>query len=93
MILASDEMQLSNFYGDQKMRPVYITIGNLPLRVCNSPSTCTVHLLALLPMPPKKKDHPKAFQKRMRINADDKIQRILSKTLEPLRNSYLTTNG
>lgn len=75
------------------MRPVYITIGNLPSRVRNSPSTYAVHLLALLPIPPKKKDHPEAFQKRMRIDADDKIQQILSKILEPLRNPYLTTNG
>ena len=53
IILTSDETHLTNFSGDKKMWPIYMTIGNIPARVRGVPSRHALVLLALLPIPPK----------------------------------------
>jgi len=53
LIFRSDGTHLSNFAGDKKEWPVYITIGNLSLKIRHMPSTHSVIMVALLPIPIK----------------------------------------
>jgi len=66
----SDQTYLTNFSGDKKAWPVYITLGNLPSGRRNSPTSMAVLLLALLPIPPKLSKSSKADQHQRQINAD-----------------------
>jgi len=66
----SDQTQLTNFSGDKKAWPVYITLGNLPSGRLNSPTSMAVLLLPLLPIPPKLSKSFKADQHKRQINAD-----------------------
>jgi len=66
----SDQTHLTNFSGDKKAWPVYITLGNLPSGRRNSPTSRAVLLLALLPIPPKLSKSSKADQHQRQINAD-----------------------
>jgi len=54
----SDGTHLSNFAGDQKERPVYMTIGNLSSKIRQMPSTHSVVMVALLPIPMKNRNIP-----------------------------------
>jgi len=58
----SDRIHLSNFAGDKKEWPVYMTIGNLSSKICQMPSTHRVVMVALLPIPIKNRNIP---QKRL----------------------------
>jgi len=51
LIVMSDGMHLSNFSGDKNEGPVYMTIGNLSSKLCQMPSTHSVVMVALLPIP------------------------------------------
>jgi len=67
----SDQTHLTNFSGDKKAWPVYITRGKLPSgRHNNSPTSMAVLLLALLPIPPKLSKSSKAVQHSRQINTD-----------------------
>ena len=67
MIAMSDPTHLTNFSGDKKAWPVYITIGNLPLTRRNRPGSMAILILALLPVPPK-----------LAKSAADKLQRQMN---------------
>src|SRR5437588_6179725 len=49
-------MHLTNFSGDKKAWPIYLTIGNIKSTTRNKPTTMALILLALLPVPPKLRD-------------------------------------
>ncbi|KAF8868444.1 hypothetical protein BD779DRAFT_1460797 [Infundibulicybe gibba] len=51
LILASDKTQLSQFQGDKKAWPVYLTIGNILKEVRHCPSAHATLLLGYLPVP------------------------------------------
>ncbi|QRV83755.1 plasma membrane ATPase 4 [Ceratobasidium sp. AG-Ba] len=51
VIISSDETKLTNFSGDKKAHPVYITIGNLPKRLRRRTSKRANILLGYLPVP------------------------------------------
>ena len=53
MIVASDQTHLTNFSGDKKAWPVYLTLGNIVSTIRNKPSAMAMILIALLPVPPK----------------------------------------
>ena len=53
IIRLSDQTHLTNFSGDKKAWPVYMTIGNILSRTRSSPVKMPILLLALLPVPPK----------------------------------------
>jgi hypothetical protein len=53
MIFMSNGTHLSNFVGDKKEWPVYMTIGNLSSKLRQMPSTNSVIMVALLPIPMK----------------------------------------
>jgi len=58
-ILMSDGTHLSNFAGDKKEWPVYITIGNLCSKIHQMPSSHSVVMVALLPIPLKNSNIPR----------------------------------
>jgi len=62
LIFMSDGTHLSNFAGDKKEWPVYMTIGNLSSKIRQMPSTHTIVMVALLPIPIKNRNIP---QKRL----------------------------
>ena len=66
----SDQTNLTNFSGDKKAWPVYMTIGNLPSTICNRPGSMAILLLGLLPIPPKLAKFCRADQLQRLINAD-----------------------
>jgi len=58
LILMSDRTHLSNFAGDKKEWPVYMTIGNLSSKLRQMPSMHSVVMVALLPIPIKNYNIP-----------------------------------
>ena len=56
VICASDTTHLTNFSGDKKAWPIYLTIGNIRSTTRNKPTAMAMILLALLPVPPKLKN-------------------------------------
>jgi hypothetical protein len=58
MIFLSDVTHLTNFSGDKKTWPVYMTIGNLSTTIRMAPSYHGILLIALLPIPIKMRDVP-----------------------------------
>ena len=51
VIIASDETMLTQFRGDKKGWPVYITIGNIPSKIRRQPTKNALKLLGYLPVP------------------------------------------
>ncbi|QRW08167.1 hypothetical protein RhiLY_07166 [Ceratobasidium sp. AG-Ba] len=51
IIISSDETKLTNFSGDKKAHPVYLTIGNIPKRLRRRTSKHANILLGYLPVP------------------------------------------
>jgi len=47
----SNGTHLANFAGNKKKLSVYMTIGNLSSKICQMPSTHSVAMVALLPIP------------------------------------------
>jgi len=80
----SYQKNLTNFSGDKKAWPVYITIGNLPSARRNSPGSMAVLLLALLPIPPQLSKSSKADQRLRKINADT-LQDVFELIFAPLQ--------
>ena len=81
----SDQTHLSNFSGDKKAWPVYITIGNINSKTRNSPTTMAILLLALLPVPPKFTQQSAAADDRQhQINADS-LQGVFRLIFDPLQ--------
>jgi len=70
IIRMSDQRNLTNFSGDKKAWPVYMTIGNLLLTIRNRPGSMAIRLLGLLPIPPKLATSSRADKLQRLINAD-----------------------
>ena len=80
----SDQTHISNFYGDKKAWPVYITPGNRQSTQCNSPESMALLLLVLLHVPPKLSKSTSADKHQRRINAEI-LQLIFQLLFEPLQ--------
>ena len=87
IIEMSDQTNLTNFSGDKKAWPVYITIGNLPSTRHNRPGSMADLLLALLPVPPKFAKSS-GYKLQRQINADT-LQGVFELIFEPLRDTTL----
>jgi hypothetical protein len=58
LIFLSDGTHLSNFAGDKKESAVYMTIGNLASKIRQMPSTHSVVMVTVLPIPIKNRNIP-----------------------------------
>ena len=79
----SDQTHLSNFSGDKKAWPVYITLGNLPATSRNAPESMAVLLLAQWPIPPNFSKSSAVDELQRQTNADT-LQGVFDLTFEPL---------
>jgi hypothetical protein len=87
VICSSDQTHLTNFSGDKKVWPVYLTVGNIPYELRNKPSELLHVLIALLPIPPKLTASGKGKTKndeRQRVLSRDIIRTIMQKVMKPL---------
>ena len=88
IIGTSHQTHPSNFSGDNKAWPVYITLGNLLSARGNSHGSMAVLLLALLPVPPKRSKSTKADQYQRQVNADT-LQNAFELICAPLKHGAL----
>src|SRR5437588_5717059 len=84
----SDQTHLTNFSGDKKVWPMYITIGNLPSTKHNKPGSIAVLLLTLLPVPPKLLQSSSANNVEREVNADT-LQGVFDLIFTPLQDTAL----
>jgi len=84
LIFMSDGTHLSNFAGDKKEWPVYMTIGNLSSKICQMPSTHTVVMVALLPIPIKNHNIPQKRLDEQRQTNREVLNEVLRQVLQPL---------
>ena len=80
----SDGTHLSNFSGDKKEWPVYMTIGNLSSTIRQTPSSHSVVMVALLPIPIKNRNVPQKRLDDQRQTNRDVLNAVLRRLLEPL---------
>jgi hypothetical protein len=80
----SDRTHLSNFAGDKKEWPVYMTIGNQSSKIRQTPSTHSVVMVALLPIPIQNRNIPqKQLDEQRRTNREVQNE-VLWRVLQPL---------
>jgi len=65
-----DQTNLTNFSGDKKAWPVYMTIGNLPSTIHNRPGSMAILLRGVLPIPAKLAKSSTADKLQRLLNAD-----------------------
>ena len=81
----SDQTNLTNFSGNKKPWPVYMTIGNILSRTRNSPAKMPILLLALLPVHPKfTGESARANEAQRQTNADT-LRAVFDLVLPPLQ--------
>ena len=81
----SDQTQVTNFSGDKKAWPVYVTIGNIFSPMRNSPVKMPLLLVALLPVPPKfTGESAQADQAQQQMNVDV-LRTLFDLVLVPLQ--------
>ncbi|KAF8426778.1 hypothetical protein BGX38DRAFT_1106467 [Terfezia claveryi] len=54
VLITSDQTCLTNFTGDKKLWPIFMSIGNIPSAIRNKPSSQAWILIGLLPIGPKR---------------------------------------
>jgi len=84
LIFMSDGTHLSKFAGDKKEWPVYMTIGNLSLKIHQMTSTHTVITVALLPIPIKNHNIPQKWLDEQRQTNREVLNEVLWRVLQPL---------
>jgi hypothetical protein len=84
LIFFSDSTHLTNFCGDKKAWPVYMTIGNLSSNIRMKPTTHSILLVALLPQPMKLRDIPACQRVEQRTHNRKVMQSVLHFLLHPL---------
>jgi len=83
-IFIPDGMNLSNFAGDNKEWPVYMTNGNLSSKLRQMPSTHSVVMVALLLIPIKNRNiHKKRLDEQRHTNREV-LNEVLLRVLQPL---------
>jgi len=80
----SDQTHLTNFSGDKKAWPVYLTIGNVRSKTRNSPSKMAILLVALLPVPPKFTSKKAKKRSAQRTANDEILNAVFSFIFESL---------
>jgi len=79
----SDEPHLSNFAGNKKEWPVYMTIGKLSSKIRQMPSMDSVVMVALLPIPIKYRPIPQKWLDEQRETNREVMNMVLRLVLMP----------
>ena len=79
----SDGTHLSNFAGDKKEWPVYMTIGNLSSKIRQMPSTHSIVMVTLLPIPIKNRNSPQRQLHEQRQTNREVLNEVLWQVLQP----------
>jgi hypothetical protein len=80
----SDRTHLSNFAGDKKQWPVYMTIGNLSSKILQTPSTHSVVMVHILPILIKNRNIPQKGLDEQRQTNREVLNEVLQRLLQPL---------
>jgi len=81
LIFMSDRTHLSNFAGDKKEWPVYMTTGNLSWQIRQMPSMHTVVMVALLPIPIKNRNIAQRRLDEQRQTIREVLNEVLRRVL------------
>jgi hypothetical protein len=84
LIFMSNGTHLSNFAGDKKELPVYMTIGNLSLKIRQMLSAHTVIIVALLPIAITTRNIPQKWLDEQRQTNHEVLNKVLRQLLQPL---------
>jgi len=84
LILISDRTHLSNSSCNKKQWPVYMTIGNLSSKIHQMPSTHSVVMVVLLPIPFKNGNIPQKRLDEQRQTKQEVLNEELRQVLQPL---------
>jgi hypothetical protein len=84
LIVMSARTLLSNFACHKKVCPVYMTIGNLVLKISQNHSTHTVIMVTLLPMPNKNQNVSLKWHDEERPANREVLNEVLQRVLKPL---------
>ena len=94
ILLTSDQTHLTNFSGDKKLWPVYISLGNIHSQVCNKPNALAWIPLAFLPVPPKRLSKiPNSSEAQQGLNAHQIFHSAISYLLQPLSDTVVLEKG
>jgi len=85
IIRLSDQTQFTNFLGDKKAWPVYVTIANILSRTRNSPVKMPILLVALLVVPPKFSGESARTHEAQRQTNADVLRTVFDLVLGPLQ--------
>jgi hypothetical protein len=80
----TDITHLSNFAGDKTEWPVCMTIGNLYLKIRQMPSTHSVVMVGLLPIPIKNRNIPQKRLDEQRQTNREVLNEVLWQLFQPL---------
>jgi len=75
---------LSNFTGDKKEWPVYMTIANVSSKMRQIPSTHSVVMVAVLPIPVKNRHIPQKRLDEQRQSTQEVLNEVLRLSLQPI---------
>jgi hypothetical protein len=84
LIIMSDGTHLSNFAGDKKEWPVYMTIGNQSSMIRQMPSAHTIVMFAVLLIPIKNRNIPQRRLNEQRQTNREVLNEVLRRVLQPL---------
>jgi hypothetical protein len=90
VIVMSDATHLTNFSGDKKAWPVYMTIGNIKRSHRMNPNSYAVVLLGLLPVPFKMRKMPSKDRLLQRSRNREVLEEVLQIIIEPLHDAGST---
>jgi hypothetical protein len=91
----SDGTQLLNFAGDKKQWPVYMTIGNLSLKIRQTPSRYSIVMVALLSIPIKNHTIPTKLLDELWQTHREVLNEVPQRQLQPLtlKHNHSTGSG
>ena len=84
---SSDQTPLTNYSGDKKEWPVYLSLGNIDLTIRSNPSNLASILVTLLPVPPKYhfKGHGKTTAvKEQQVHNREVLRKVFKIIFRPL---------
>jgi len=84
LMFMSDGTHLSNFAGNNKQWPVYMTIGSLPWKLRQMPSTHSVIMVALRPIPIENRNDPQKWLDEQRQTNREVLNEVLRQVFHPL---------